>query len=256
MSKAMPALALAVILGLCFGSSARADLRLDISNVANANVEFQGFGTSASFTFNNNTSGQGFDVTQSSNGTGPNTAVGLFGTLGGTYSYTKASIVTTGPVQTASVTTSNGSLTITDANNVSLTGNVTGVNVSTVGTLGTVDMSGTINLTNVSYLGTNQDLVQLKNEAAASGGVVTISFQFLPAQSLTQLTSNGLEKTTSYSGSIATTAITTSSLVPEPSSLAIAGIGALGMIGFALRRRNIESINGGLRRISRWANLT
>jgi hypothetical protein len=235
MRTATPALALAAILGVCFGPSARADLTLAMSNATSSSVEFIGSGTGATFQFNNNSSGQGFKVTSSSSGTGSNTAVGLSGTLGGTYSYTTASIVTNGSTQTALVTTNNGSLTISDGTNL-LTGTVTGVNVSTTGVLGVVDMSGAINLTNVSYSGTNADLLKLMNEAKGNGGVVTISFQFLPAKTLTQLAASGSDKKTSYSGSIATT------VAPEPSSLAITGIAALGMIGFGLRRRNAPGI--------------
>ena len=229
-------LTLAVMLGPCLGRSARADLTLDVASAAGANIDFTGSGSGATFVFNNNHLGQGFQVTESSNGAGSGTAVGLFGTLGGTYSYT--SITTIGSVQTASVTTTDGSLTITDASHVSLTGNVAGLTVETFGTLGTVDVSGTINLTNVSYSGTNADLTQLKNEAAAGGGVLTISFQFLPTKSLTQLAGHGAENTTSYSASIATTAA-----VPEPSSLAIGALGALGLICYGLGRSKSRRVS-------------
>ena len=238
MKTATPVLALAALFGACLGPSARADLTLSISNAVSSNLEFKGTGSSASFSFNNNTSGQGFKVTKSSNGTDSNTAVGLFGTIGGTFSYTKASIVTTGPVQTASIT-STGTLTITDASSshYSLTATVALTNVSTVSSFGAVNVNGDINLSNILYSGTNKDLLQLKNEAAGNGGVMTISFQFATATSLTQITASGFDKKISYSATIATKSISTTSIAPEPSSFGIAGIGALGMIGFGLRRR-------------------
>jgi len=246
------------MLGLCFGPGARADLTLDIANEVGASIQFTGSGSGPTaaatfvFTNSNNGSGPGFDVTGS---TGVGDSVGLTGTLGGSYSYTLAGITST-PVpgsppetyQYAPVTTTNGSLTITDFNSISLTGTVTGVDISTLGTGGSVNVNGVINLTGVTYAGTNADLLQLKNEADSNGGTVTISFQFGSTTSLTQLTgaTNGAGdenvNSTSYSGSIATTSgVTTSSLVPEPSSLAVAGIGALGMIGYGLRRRKASS---------------
>jgi hypothetical protein len=224
------ALALAAVLGFCFGPEARASLILDISSVPGSNVKFTGSGTGASFTFNNNGSGHGFTVTSSS---GAGDSVGLFGTLGGTYSYTKASITTisTGPplVQMAPVLTSGGLLTITDASLHSLSGTIVGLNLTTTGSTGGVNANGSINLTGVSYTGTNTDLTQLKNEASTGGGVVTLSFQFTSSKSLTDFTANHAVNKTSYSGSIAS--------VPEPSSLALGCMGALGVIGCVLRRR-------------------
>ncbi len=220
--------ALAALLGLCFGPDARAGLTLDISSDVGANVEFKGSGTGTTFEFNNNGSGQGFDIT-SSNGVGD--SVGLHGTIGGTFSYTKASIVTLGPLQMAPVSTSGGLLTITDGALHSLTATITGVDIDTVGTGGTVDVSGAINLSNVVYTGTNADLVEVRNDANFSGGVVSITFQFLPAESLTQLTANHSDQKTSFSGTIMTAS------VPEPSSLLLGCTAALGLIGCGLRRR-------------------
>ena len=82
-----------------------------------------------------------------------------------------------------------------------------------MGTGGTVNVSGAINLSNVVYTGTNADLVEVRNDANFSGGVVSITFQFLPAESLTQLTANHSDQKTSFSGTIMTAS------VPEPSSL-------------------------------------
>ena len=220
--------------------------------MTNTDVVFTGTASGAQFVFTNDSKAtdpsynQGFQVTGSSNydPSNPtlNTAVGLYGTIGGTYSYLTSSIVTDGAVQTATVSTTNGSLTITDQNNVSLSGTVSDVSISTLKTLGGV--SGVISLTALSYSGSNADLLQLRDEAAANGGVLNISFQFAGDTSLTDLTgvynaANQLNvNSASYSGSIATSAgFTTQSIVPEPSSLAIVGIGGLGFILYGIRRR-------------------
>jgi hypothetical protein len=200
-------------------------LTLDIASDVGANIEFIGSGAGARFVFNNKGSGNGFDITASS---GLGDSVGLHGTLGGTYSYTKASVVTFGPLQSAPVSTSGGVLTITDASLQSLTGTISGIDVSTIGTSGGVNVSGTINLTNVIYSGTNSDLTQLRNEADFGGGTVAITFQFVPSHSLLQLAASGSDRKTSYSGSI--------TAVPEPSGLALGCI-ALGTIGFGIRWR-------------------
>jgi hypothetical protein len=222
------AVALATMLGFCSGPAVRAGLILDIASVAGSNIEFKGTGTGATFQFNNNGSGQGFVVT-ASNGVGD--AVGLHGQLGGTYSYTTASISTIGPLQTAPVLTSGGVLTITDASLNSLTGTVDGIDVSTVGTGGLINLNGTVNLSSVTYSGTDADLLQLKNEASLGGGIVALTFQFIPGKSLTQFAAAAADNTASYSGSIATAA------VPEPPSLVLAGLGTLASLGYGLRRR-------------------
>jgi hypothetical protein len=225
------ALILSALLVHCFGPGARADLILSIAAEAGANIEFKGSGTGAAFFFNNNELGQGFEVSGS---TGVGDSVGLFGTLGGTYSFATSSIVTAGSVQTAAVASSGGSLTITDSGNKSLTGSVAGIDVTSVGTGGAVNLNGAINLTNISYSGVNADLMQLKDEATVDGGLVTISFQFLPAINLTALAAGGADVTTSYSGTIAT--MESSQSVPEPSTLVLGCISLLG--GYGLWRRN------------------
>jgi hypothetical protein len=219
--------ALVSMVGLCWGPVARAGMVLAVSADVRADIEFQGTGTGASFVFNNNLSGDAFTITGSS---GVGDSVGLQGTIGGTFSYTVSSIVTVGALQTAPVITSNGTLTITDAALDSLTGTLTGIDVATVGTAGAVDVNGAINLTNVSYSGTNSDLLELKNEAAAGGGVVAISFQFVPGEGLTTLAASGFTDQTSYSGTITTSAI------PEPASLSLGCI-ALGTIVLGMRWR-------------------
>ena len=76
--------------------------------------------------------------------------------------------------------------------------------MSTAGTGGPVNLNGTVNLTAVTYSGTNADLLQLKNEAALGGGIVALTFQFVPGKTLTQFAAAGADYKTSYSGTIAT----------------------------------------------------
>jgi hypothetical protein len=209
------------------GSVSRAELILAVSSDVGANVDFHGTGTGASFIFSNNQSGQGFTITQS-NGFGD--SVGLHGEIGGTFNYTTASIMSQGPLETAPVMTSGGSLTITDLSNQSLTANFTGLAVATMGTAGSVDVNGAVNLTNVSYSGMNTDLLALRNEAQADGGIVAISFQFVPSESLTQLAAAGSDMKTSYSGTI------TAVPIPEPAGATLGCI-ALGTVILGLKWR-------------------
>lgn len=218
---------LATLLGVNFVSEARAELVLTLSSDVGANGEFKGSGTSATILFNNNLSGTGFHIT-SSDGVGD--SVGLHGTIGGTFTYQTAQITTTGPLQTAPVATVGGLLQITDASLHTLTGKITGVDLDTMGTGGTVNVNGAINLSNVTYTGTVADLVRLRNEADAAGGVVSLTFQFTPAKSLTQLAVNHADNKTSYSGSLMTQS------VPEPSGLVLSCTGALALLGYFWRR--------------------
>ena len=87
---------------------------------------------------------------------------------------------------------------------MSLTGQVAGIDVSTVGTGGLINLNGTVNLTGVTYSGTNADLLQLKNEATLGGGIVALTFQFVPAKTLNQFAAAGADSKTSYSGTITT----------------------------------------------------
>lgn len=99
----------------------------------------------------------------------------------------------------------------------------------------TVNVNGDINLSNVQYSGTNADLLALKADANANGGVFTLTFQFTPAESLTKLEAVGTHKST-YSGSIDASSLGVAS-VPEPSSLALGCIGLSFVIGYRIRRR-------------------
>ncbi len=214
------------LLFLCLGLQVRGQgVTLSFSDLANAVVNFSGGG----FTFTDapGTSNQ-FKITSVMNGTG--SSVGLDGNIlpGGPFmigSITSFTEPFLGLVQTASVTGS-GTLYITDLNSLNLTGTIQWDTVTTVQTAGSLDLSGTINLTAITYSGTNPDLIALAAGGAASD---VVTFQFDPAESLSQLQAEtGPGLSTSYSGTI--------TAVPEPGVLSLVGVG-LGLLGYA-RRRN------------------
>ncbi len=217
-----------MVIGLGVARSSKADsIALDISSAVGAGIDFTGTPSGATFVFGDNGLGESFRITGSS---GAGDSIGLFGTISGSFSYTTASIVAVGPVQTAPVASSGGLLTITDSSSISLTGQIVGVDATTLGTAGGANVGGVINLTDVMYSGTNSDLRELSNDASGSGGIVVISFQFASPTSLSALATNGADHATSYSGSVVAHSI------PEPSSAALAMIAAITLLGCELRR--------------------
>jgi hypothetical protein len=140
------------------------------------------------------------------------------------------SVVTTGQQQTAPLISNGGTLTITDAASQMLTGSIAGIDLTTLGTGGVVNLDAIVNLKSVSYSGTNADLIQLRDEAKI-GGVVALSYQFIPGQSLASLAAAYADNKTSFSGTI--------SAIPEPSSLILAAIGALAVLGCGAQRLKV-----------------
>ncbi len=230
-------LALAGMLGLFLAPAGRADITLNFSSVPHATINVAGSGSGASITFTNASSGPysgyGFAVGSGSGSNYTGSSVGDAGTMGGTYSYSASGItIVSSTEQTAVLTTSGGTFSISDGT-TSLTGAVQGVNIETNSSIAGINLSASINLTGVSYSGSDPDLTALATLAAASGGSLVISFQDTTNENLTQMAASGALLNTSYSGSVSATAVA----VPEPSTMAIAGLGALGMIGYGLRRR-------------------
>src|SRR5262245_54767363 len=202
---------------------ARALFSLDFSNVTGATIQFDatnpGAGLTGSFSF----TGSGFQITSTG------AALGLPGNITGTYNL--GTITTVGAVQSAPVTNGAGAthdFTITDASSNVFKGNVAWIDITTVGTAGVINTSGSINLTGVTYSGSNPDLVAL---AGSGSGIATITFQFIPGKTLTQLTTGTAINSTSYSGTVASTA------GPAPSNLVLLGLGGLVAGAVLLRRR-------------------
>lgn len=222
-------LGIAAAIGVASAVEARAGQVLDFSSATNAGVEFNGNGTSATFDFYNNGSNQGFQVTQTS---GYNGAVGLFGTINGSFTYGSPITSTSTPagtVQSAAVSGTGGGFTINDGTNVFST-TLTAVSLYTLGTAGNFD----VQLTSAVYTGSNTSLIALRNiiNANPQGAQAAISFSFVPGETLTDLL-NAVNQQTGYSGTLSPLS------VPEPSSIALAGMATAAMVGYTLRRRRI-----------------
>jgi len=216
-------LALAAVFGLQFSTVAQADITLDVANTIGTAITFHGTGGGGTFSFSTDGAGNGFSVTGGSGSQFTGTSLGNLGSLTGTaFNFNS----------TTGVVTGTETLTIKDGAGHNLTGTVTGVNIVVSGTGGTLNSTATVNLSGVTYTGTQTDLVNLRNDVVANGGTVAMTFQFVPALTLAQLGASGATNSTSWSDTI-----TSTTAVPEPSSLAIAGLGALGMIGYGIRRR-------------------
>jgi len=197
-------------------------LMLDFSANTGATLQFNG--ASDSFQFTTATGGYQWHITTESGGS---SAIGLNGSFNnGPFAY--GPITSTGSgitlVQQAAVTGPLANLVISDGTGT-LNGTVNFIDVATFATAGGgVNANLTVNLTGVTYSGSNPDLELLKAEQP---GTLDLSFQFSPGETLTQLSTGTGPYSTSFSGSL--------SVVPEPSTLALTGLGGLVLVH--LRRR-------------------
>jgi len=198
-------------------------LMLDFS--ANTGTALQFNGASDSFQFTTSSNGYQWHITTE---TGGSSSIGLNGSFdNGPFSY--GPITSTGSgltlVQQATVTGPLANLVINDGTG-DLTGTVNFINIATFATSGGgVNANLTVNLTGVTYSGSNPDLKTLKTEQP---GTLDLSFQFSPGETLSQLSTGTGPYVTSYSGSL--------SVVPEPSTLALTGLGGLALLHLRRRR--------------------
>ena len=200
----------------------QAQLTLNFAANAGSSVQFNG--SASSFNFNNGSNGYQWNVTDEVGGT---SAIGLNASVNnGPFFYGPITIANSGgfQVQYATVLGPLGNLVIHGAGG-DLTGTVNWIDVSTYGVgAGLLNAALDVNVSNIHYLGSNPDLQYL---VANQPGSMDVSFQFPTTMTLTQLSSGTGPYLTSYSGSI--------SVVPEPSMLALWGLGGLALLG--LRRR-------------------
>jgi len=200
----------------------QAQLSLNFSSSPGSSIQFNG--SAQTFQFNPSTfAGFGgvYLGTQwfVANETGGSSAVGLFGSVGsGPFSY--GPITVNGPLQTAAVLGPLGGLDIKDGSGFDLTGSVNWVQIQTSAFAGALNAALVVNVTGLSYAGSNPDLLTL---LASGVGQMDLSFQFSPGETLTQLSTGASPFSTSYAGSVSP------GPVPEPASvgLLVVGLGVL-----------------------------
>jgi hypothetical protein len=175
---------LAVIGLLSFGATTQG--QIDYSSTTNSAIYFDGAGR---FVFN-----PGVNSFQITSGT----AAGLFGEVTGIY--TIGTIATSDTGSTASVT-GTGTLVIFDGS-YNLTATLEWTDIQQMGTGDSLNVNGAVNITGVTYQGTNPDLQAL---ATAGSGSNVLSFHFNPALSLSALSGGSGPNQASFSGTIAST---------------------------------------------------
>lgn len=195
-----------------FVDSAKAITISYVSNPLNgSHIHFQGGGGPNAHTFTFLPTTNNFDVT-----TG--TCAGCLGEMTGTFTIQAITPIPGGA--TASVT-GTGTFVIHDGFGNNLTGSLTWLDITQIGTSGTLNIGGALNLTGITYSGINPDLVALKHAGSASN---TLDFTFNPAVSLLQLR-NGAQHNTSFSGTV-------TALTPDGgTSVALLGIALAGVAG-------------------------
>jgi len=176
---------------LLISSQARAnliDVEIDYSNTGGSKIHFDG---ASHFSFTG--------ATNNLKVTTPGSAYNLLGEITGTY--TIGAITTTGSgslaVNSAPVTGS-GLFRIHDGHGYNLVGTLSWYNIIQVGTGDFLNTAGAVNLTNITYSGTNPLLALLAKTPSTASDV--LSFQFTPAKALSKLKTTKLD--TSFSGSI------------------------------------------------------
>ena len=205
---------------------ARADtVSCDFASEAGATIEFNG--TNGTFEFPT-TSPYDFVIAATSPYLG-----GLQGNIGGTFTVGTITTAEDGGQQ-ANVTSTDGSFSVFDGASNTLTANLNWKTIQVLyGLFGILNVEGAANLTNVSYSGSNSDLLGIKDGTEQT---VVLTFQFSPVteQTLTELMTPGQVTSTSYSGSLSSSSPPP---VPEPSSCVLLVTAGLGLLAYAGRRQ-------------------
>jgi hypothetical protein len=197
--------------------------------VFNGNQETFGYSPSASSIFGGIFLGSNWEVGSENGGTA---AIGLLGTFNsGPFSIGTITTVVNGPDvdESALVTGPGGVLSIADGSGFNLTGNVNWVDIATHNYAGGINSKLVVNVTGLSYAGSNPDLMAIGGAGTAQ---LDLTFQFAPGLSLADLTSGKGPYATSFSGSLV--------VVPEPSSIAclLLGLGTLAAIRIVRQKKS------------------
>lgn len=191
-----------------------APFQVDYANTTGSFIQFDGSGN---FTFTPNANN--FRVTSG-------TAAGLVGEITGVYSIGAISVV--GPLSSASVTGS-GQFIIHDGA-FDFTAALSWIDISQNGTGGALNSIGTVNVTAISYAGSNADLLALMANGFAYN---VLTFQFAPAVDLAVLKTQPNQ--TSFSGTVTTAAAS----VPDGGTTVILLGAALSGIAWVNSRRKV-----------------
>jgi len=228
---------IAGVVGLAFTAAmVQAQESLNFSSSPGASIEFNG--AADSFQFNPSTFtgfggvylGTQWFIGSETGGTG--SALGLFGSVGnGPFNY--GTITVNGPLQTAPVLGPLGGLDINDGSGSHLTGTINWEQIQTSAFAGALNANLVVNVTGLSYGGTNPDLLTL---IAGGVGQMNLSFQFSPGETLTQLSTGVSPFSTTFAGSVSP------STVPEPGTvgLLVVGLGVL-ILARVARKTHVKS---------------
>jgi hypothetical protein len=207
---------IAVAAGLaCAAASSRADITLQFSTgTTGGDIDFTGGGN---FSFVNGGGGSSFQIGTASGSSATGDSFGDLGSIAGTFQI--------GTISGSTATVNGaGTLSINDGLGHDLTGTVTWSTIGNLGTGNTLNVTGLLNLSTITYSGTQKDLQAL---AGFQTGEQVVSFSFAPPESLADLAAGGLTDT--ISGQIS--AFASTNVLPEPTTV-IAG--ALLLLPFGL----------------------
>jgi len=149
---------------------------------------------------------------------------GCFGEIGGTFTIgTITSVPTMFGVLSNAPVTGVGTFTIHDGAGFDLTASLTWENITQISSFGFLNVTGVANLTNITYGGTNPDLVALFNQQP---GQNVLDFSFIPAVDLSVLKNGPGAHSTTFSGVIT---------APDGGATVMLLGAALGVLGIARR---------------------
>jgi hypothetical protein len=216
---------LAVLLCFCSlvgGASVASAISLSFSSEPNSYLEF---GVANTIAFQDEVAKSFNDIRITASDTVSGSSIGLTGDIDGVF--TVGAVAVAGSMESASLS-GIGLLSISDGLGGALTGDVAFGSIATFFNFGAFNITSSVNLMNLSYSGTNADLIDL---ATSSNGVVQASFTAPIGASLSTLVGSGAQ-VGNYSGTIDAA----SAPVPEPSAALSFALGSL-LVSQVCRRR-------------------